>query len=122
MNKGILKIIILSLVSVVLIIGLIFAIKAINFSGITQKEAIKNARTIITFAQLETIKNIDNPKVEEIYFTDYPSIYYVKDHNDILNKKVYKITYNTMYDELIGPIVIYVDGENGDVIGSEVRE
>ena len=69
----------------------------------------------------KTIINIDNPKVEEYVFNKQPFIYFFGDEVNLVGKSVYKITFNTIHDGLLGPIVIYVDMMNFDVIGTVMR-
>ena len=41
---------------------------------------------------------------------------------DATGKSLYKITYNTELDGLLGPITFYVDKMSGIVIGADYRE
>ena len=47
--------------------------------------------------------------------------FFGKEEN-LTGKTVYKITFNTTQDGLLGPIVLYVDKYNAKVIGTDFRE
>ena len=70
----------------------------------------------------KTITNLDNPKTEEVIFESAPPIYLYDENTDVVGKKLDKITYNTEFDALLGPITFYVDKSTGIVIGSDYRE
>lgn len=84
--------------------------------------AIKKAKDSLSKKSIETITNFDNPKIEEVVFDTQPSIYYFEDKINIAGKPLYKITFNTTMDALLGPMIFYVDRSNGNLIGTEYRE
>ncbi len=88
--------------------------------AITKEEAIKIVREKLDEKTIATITNIENPKVEEVIFNELPSIYLQK--NNILNEKIYKITFNTTQDGLLGPITFYVVKSSGEIAGMDYRE
>ncbi len=89
---------------------------------IAPQTAIENVKKNLDKKSIETITNFDNPKVEEVVFDARPSIYFFDDKVDIAGKNLYKITFNTTQDGLLGPMVFYVDKSNGDLIGADYRE
>ncbi len=91
-------------------------------SEITPQAAIENVRKKLDKKSIETITNFDNPKIEEVVFDTQPPIYLYDDKLDIIGKDIYKITFNTIHDELLGPMIFYVDKLNGNLIGAEYRE
>lgn len=69
----------------------------------------------------QSIIDIDNAKVEE---TTYKEDYYVVSNEGSINikdKVIYKVTFNTLA-EVLGPIVIYVDKEEFEVLGTDIRK
>jgi len=90
--------------------------------GIPPEMAIEIVKKKLDDKSIETIENLDNPKIEEIVFEKTPSIYCFKDKIKLIGKRLYKITFNTTQDGLLGPIVFYVDKHNGELIGVEYRE
>ncbi len=89
---------------------------------ITPQTAIENLKEQLDKKSIETITNFDNPKMEEVVFDTQPSIYLFDDKLDIVGKGLYKITFHTTMDGLLGPMVFYVDKLSGNVIGADYRE
>ncbi len=87
---------------------------------ITQQTAIETVKTKLDKNSKEVITNLDNPKVEEVTFYTPPSIAYFEEKNSIVGKNLYKITFTTT-DNLLGPMVFYVDKSNGKLIGTDFR-
>ena len=58
----------------------------------------------------------------EVILDGDTSIYLFDESFDATKKSLYKITYNTELDGLIGPITFYVDNMSGIVIGADYRE
>ncbi len=92
--------------------------ESIDVRGLTVKDFLG----LLPEKQLETIINLDNPKIEEIVFDKEPSIYLYDEETEIKGRKVIKYTYNTTQDGLLGPITFYTDKETGIVLGSDFRE
>ncbi len=90
--------------------------------GITQEEAVENIKKILDDKSKATITNYDNPKTEEIVFDTEMSIYCFEEKSNFDGKNIYKITFNTTQDGLLGPIVCYVDKLTGVLIGADFRE
>ncbi len=88
---------------------------------ITPQTAIENVKKKLDKKSIKTITNFDNPKIEEVVFDTQPSIHYFEDKIDIVEKDLYKITFNTTQDGLLGPMVFYVDKSSGVIIGTEYR-
>ena len=122
-------------VILLILIGLSVALYAINKSNnvpatdITAETAIKTAQNIFDAKSKETLTNFENPNVEEIVFdSEHQMLYF--DENDkptheplykIKGKPLYKITFNTTQDGLLGPVVVYVDKSNGRLVGTDFR-
>ena len=90
--------------------------------GITKEEAVKIAQNDIKETEKSTIINFDNPIVEELVMDEKVSIYLFNADENIEEKKAYRITFNTEQDGLLGPIVYYVDKDNGKLLGLDYRE
>ncbi|MBQ3593041.1 MAG: hypothetical protein II982_01615 [Clostridia bacterium] len=88
---------------------------------ITKQTAIENVTKMLDEKSIEIIINLDNPKIEEIVFDTQHFLHYFEENTDIVGKDLYKITFNTTQDGLLGPIVFYVDKENGKVLGTDYR-
>jgi len=93
-----------------------------SFPEITTGQAVKNAREKLSDKEIESIINLENPKIEEVVFKGDTSIYLFDESIDATGKSLYKITYNTELDGLLGPITFYVDKMSGIVIGADYRE
>lgn len=93
-----------------------------NKIEVTPNKAVENAKNMLGEKNIETITNYDNPAVEKMVFDTPPSMHCFKTKSDVVGKTLYKITFNTTQDGLLGPIVFYVDKSSGDVIGAEYRE
>ena len=93
-----------------------------NNEPVSPQTAIEIAKSKLDEKSIETITNFDNPKVEEIVADTQLSIYRFEEKADIVGKELYKITFNTIHDGLLGPIVFYVDKMNGTLIGAGFRE
>ena len=96
--------------------------KTESFPEITTEQAVKNAREKLSDKEIETIINLENPKIEEVVLKGDTSIYLFDESFDTTEKSLYKITYNTELDGLLGPITFYVDKMSGIVIGADYRE
>lgn len=90
--------------------------------GTTKEEAIKIAQNNINEIEKSTIINFENPTVEELVFDEKVSIHLFNTDENIKGKKAYKITFNTEEDDLLGPIVYYIDKDNGELLGLDYRE
>lgn len=89
---------------------------------VTQKTAVENVKKKLDTKSIETITNFNTPKIEETVFDKQCNIYLFDKETEINGKKLYKITFNTTMDELLGPIVFYVDKISGEVVGTGFRE
>lgn len=87
-----------------------------------QEEAINIAKEELTKEEKESITNFENPVVEEMSFTKEPNIYKYDNTESMIDKQVYKITFHTKQDNLLGPIVFYIDVIDGQIYGMDYRE
>ena len=90
--------------------------------GINQNEAVKIAQKKLTKDEKESVTNFETPNVEQINFAEEPSIYKYDKEKNMVGKQVYKITFYTDQDELLGPIVLYLDALDGQIYGEDYRE
>ena len=90
--------------------------------GITKEEAVKIAQNDMKGIEKSTIINFENPTVEELVLDEKVSIYLFNADENIEGKKAYRITFNTEQDGLLGPIVYYIDKDNGKLLGLDYRE
>ena len=70
----------------------------------------------------KNIINLDNPGLEEVFFESDPHIYCFSDRKKVIGKLLYKITFNTEQDGILGPMVFFVDVISGELVGAEYRE
>lgn len=90
-------------------------------ASITSQKAIENSKKMLDEKTIKTIINYDNPKVQEVVANKQLSIvYFDKSVKD--GRLLYRITFNTIHDGLLGPVVFYVDKLSGNVVGGEYRE
>lgn len=69
----------------------------------------------------ESIIDMNNAKIEEV---TYKEDYFVISNEGSINVKdklIYKVTFNTS-TEILGPIVIYVDKDKFEVLGTDIRK
>lgn len=90
--------------------------------GITKEEAVKISQNDIKEIEKSTILNFENPTVDELVLDKKVSFYLFNADENIEGKKAYRITFNTEQDGLLGPIVYYVDKDNGQIWGLDYRE
>lgn len=89
--------------------------------GITPEKAVEYTKQMIDDKSKESIKDINNPKIENIVFNKTPSIYFFEEKSDIVGRRLYRVIYNTEQDGLLGPIAFYVDKLDGTIIGMDYR-
>jgi len=89
---------------------------------ITKEEAVKIAQNDIKGIEKSTIINFENPTVEELVLDEKVSFYLFNADENIKGKNAYRITFNTEQDGLLGPIVYYIDKDNGKLLGLDYRE
>ena len=90
--------------------------------GITAQDAIDIAQKQLDGKSIETITNYKHPDVEKVIFHAPPAIYLFDETFNVVGKNLYKITFTTELDGLLGPIVFYIDEHSGMVIGTDFRE
>ncbi len=90
---------------------------------ISPETAVENVKRKMDDKSKSTITNYDNPMVEEVVLDKETSIYLFDDRLKNSGKcAVYKITFNTTQDGLLGPMVFYVDKHSGELVGMGFRE
>ncbi|WP_195988364.1 hypothetical protein [Clostridium sp. D53t1_180928_C8] len=70
----------------------------------------------------ESIINIEEAKVEEVIREEQYFAEVNEEEIDFKGKIVYKVTFNTVCDEILGPIAIYIDKDNLNVVGMDIRK
>lgn len=61
-------------------------------------------------------------EIKEMSFSDEYFIFNGSEATDINGMKVYRVTFKSKKDELLGPIVVYLDRENLKILGMDYRE
>ncbi len=89
---------------------------------ISPQKAIEIVKDSLGEKEKSTITNLENPKIEDVVFFSDPPIACFKDEEDIVGKDLYKITFKTTMDALLGPLAVYVDKQSGDIVGADYRE
>lgn len=111
-------------------VALIIAVMSVYMTGcfrniiyheVSPQRAVKIAKDYVSDNSNEVITNFDNPKVEEVVFDEEPVIAFFSDYRNVVGKTLYKVTFNTENDSLLGPITIYVDKGSGVLIGADYR-
>jgi len=90
---------------------------------ISEEKVIEISKTVVD-KDNEKILNYENPEVEVI---DFPmrKPYVVISKNSEKNLRglsVYRVTYETELDALLGPIRIYIDKYSGEIYGIDGRQ
>ena len=83
--------------------------------------AVETVKDSLDCKQVESVTNFENPIIEEVIWETKPSICYFDDV-DVIGEKLYKITFHTLQDSLLGPLIFYVRQSDGILIGTEYRE
>ena len=121
--KRILLILFLVLLLLTVLFFLIHSTYSFNpKDDINAETAVKIAQKALDDKTIKTITNIDNPKIEEVIFNEKPSIYLFNVKTDATGIPLYKITFNTTQDGLLGPVVFYINKSGGEIIGMGYRE
>ena len=93
---------------------------------ISAQEAIEIAQSDLDETSKKTITNFDNPKIvgivgdENLFMHDPRGPKYVS-QNKFIGKELYRVTFKTEQDGLLGPFVLYVDKYKGVLLGSGGR-
>ena len=94
-----------------------------NISSNESKNKIrKTAYNWLDDASKSDIIDWETATVEEVKFEEEHVVVTKTDNIDIRNIETYKVTFTTQKDELLGPIVIYLDKDNLNVLGVDFRE
>lgn len=90
---------------------------------ISKEKAVVISKTYIINDDKSKIINYNNPIVEIVNFSDGKSynVYFESSKKDLKGLSVYKITYTTELDALLGPINIYIDSYSGKIYGFDLR-
>jgi len=98
---------------------------------ITETKAIELAKLYIESLEAEafvkTITNYDAPTVEKSDFDESYYVFYFEERNaegkrnDLKGMSIWKITFTTTFDNLLGPHTIYLDRYSGKIYGSDLR-
>lgn len=101
--------------------------KPLLLKAISAQEAIEIAQSDLDEISKKTITNFDNPKIvgivgDESLFLHAPGSPKYVSQNKIIGKELYRVTFNTEQDGLLGPFVLYVDKYKGVLLGSGGRE
>ena len=94
----------------------------LKVSVITPQRAINIVKKQFDEKSIETVTNFENPEVEEIEFESCSNVHWCVDDSKLEGKNLYKITFCTTQDGLLGPMVFYVDKANGKIVGGDYRE
>ncbi|MHB8129556.1 MAG: hypothetical protein ACYDEX_11210 [Mobilitalea sp.] len=89
--------------------------------NIMEEDAIRISESILTDSEINSITNYDSPQIEIVIYDKEPMIIKIDEASIMVSKEIYKITYTTNFDGFLGPIVIYVDTQNGDIYGTNLR-
>lgn len=100
-------------------------IKVVEAAGISEADAIAKAQFEIEIQSSNiksTITNFDKPKVEKVTFTTEPNLYLCNGVKTVVGNELYKVTFTTTEDAVLGPIVYYIDSTDGKVSAMDYRE
>ena len=61
-------------------------------------------------------------KIENITFDKEHLIINETETLDIINTEVFKVTFTTKDDDLLGPVIVYLDKDTFEVLGMDFRE
>ncbi|MCR8659434.1 hypothetical protein [Paenibacillus endoradicis] len=118
------SIIIISLVLLILLVG---CSKQSNLNHSTQEYLTENSSRERSLAQKIAWENLSEEEVKSILPWTHATIgkvenskipHHIRSNNP---SNVYKVTYATVKDELLGPIGIYVDMDASEIVGYDLR-
>lgn len=91
-------------------------------SNKSKNKIMKTAYNWLDNTSKSDILNWETATVEEVNFEEEHVVATKTASADIRNIEAYKVTFTTHKDELLGPIVIYLDKNNLNVLGLDFRE
>ncbi len=111
----------------ILLISTCILLSSCNSGPITEEKAKTIAHRLIAKKEIVNILNYDDPVVEKIEQKEPHSVYNADNKGEIIEvpikgKTVYKVTFHTIQDDYLGPIVIYIDYNNGKLYGLDSRK
>lgn len=102
---------------------------SISFTGCSTKSSLPEKDNIREIAYnwiddniKSTIIDWKNSKIENITFEKEHLIINETDTLDIINKESFKVTFTTKDNDLLGPIIVYLDIDTLKVLGMDFRE
>lgn len=98
------------------------AIGILKISVITPQRAIDIVKKQFDVKSVETVTNFENSEVEEVDLESCSNVHWFVDESKLIGKSLYKVTFRTTQDGLLGPMVFYVDKSNGKIVGGDYRE
>ena len=111
----------LGILGAIVVIAVV-VIGVLKISVITPQRAIDIVKKQFDEKSIETVTNFENPEVEEIDFESCSNVHWLVDDSKLIGKSLYKVTFRTTQDGLLGPMVFYVDKSNGKIVGGDYRE
>jgi hypothetical protein len=94
----------------------------VTTSKTVEKEEIsKILKKQISDSAKKEIVNINNPKVEDIVLRKAKGISILVDYS-IVGKELYKVSYETKNDAILGPIIYYVQKNDGKIVAEGYRD
>jgi len=121
----------LGFLTVICLFFVLFALMGCQKTEIDETKAVELSKIYLESINsgefVKIITNYDSPIVEEQYFDGSYTVYHFGEMhgepkaNDLKGKKVWKITYTTPYDNLLGPETVYLDKISGEIYGSDLR-
>ena len=102
---------------------------SISFTGCSTKSSLTEKDTIREIAynwiddnKKSTIIDWKTSKVEKITFDKEHLVVNETETLDIINKEAFKVTFTTKDDDLLGPVIVYLDTDTSEVLGMDFRE
>jgi hypothetical protein len=115
------------IILLIALVGLLFLNSCSTHAHVTQERAKKIAESIVKNEEQAKIINYSTPEIVEIketqsHMVSFTSKDKISGLTDIKGKTVWKVTYNTESDGLLGPIVVYIDYNSGKIYGVDLRQ
>lgn len=100
-----------------------FFIGCSDKSSILEKDNIREAAYNWIDDNIKyTIIDWQTSKIENITFDKEHLIINERETLDIINTEVFKVTFTTKDDDLLGPVIVYLDIDTFEVLGMDFRE
>lgn len=100
----------------------IFTVSGCTKPEITADKAVEIAKTVIIDSENSKITNYAAPETERLEIKENRKVFSENQkYVNLKGKKIWKVTFTTELDPLLGSINLYIDAVSGKVYGTDPR-